>query len=155
MRTLTKTITIRAPASKVWEVLTSPRLIPEWADSFTPGATAESEWLPGSEVVWTGDNGMVMRGQVTESVPDQTLRMTFPAGQAPDQDFDQVESFTLEPQGDTTLLTATHGPFGAQGYEMMEPPWDAAMAAIKSLAEGDASGRHLRDANSADISPPA
>lgn len=76
MRTLTKTITVRAPASKVWEVLTSPRLIPEWADSFSPGATAESDWLPGSEVVWTGDNGMVMRGQVTESTPDQTLRVT-------------------------------------------------------------------------------
>ena len=46
MRTITKTISVQAPAPKVWEVLTSPRFVPEWADAFTPGARAESDWMP-------------------------------------------------------------------------------------------------------------
>ena len=156
MRIIDKSIHVRAPAARVWEVLTSPRYVPEWASCFMPGARAESDWRPGSEVTWTSDDpATVMRGMVVESVADSRLKLTFPAGQAPDQDFDQTETFVLKPLDGGTELTITHGPFGARGYEQMEPPWDAALSAIKALAEGDASGRSLNDAHSADLGLPA
>lgn len=156
MRNIDKSIHVRAPAAKVWEVLTSPRYVPEWAGAFMPGAKAESDWRAGSEVTWTSDDpDMVMRGTVVESVADSRLKMTFPAGQAPDQDFDQSETFALAPKDGGVELTVTHGPLGAKSYETMEAPWDTALGAIKALAEADAPGRALNEASGADLFPPS
>lgn len=155
MRTITKTITVQAPANKVWEVLTSPRFVPEWADAFAPGARAESDWKTGSDITWTGDNDMKMQGKVVECIPERSLKTAFAPGQMPEQDFEQVETYALSPEGSGTKLTITHGPFAAQGFETMQQPWDQALSSIKSLAEGDASGRSVREAERADTAPRA
>ena len=74
-----KTIDINAPASKVWEVLTSPAYTGEWAPEFSGGTEfhIESDWKPSSPVLWKDEDGnVIVEGYVTAAKPNTFLRFT-------------------------------------------------------------------------------
>lgn len=56
-----KTIEITAPAANVWDVLTTREQTAEWAPEFAGGAKfyIESEWIPGSPVLWKDQNDAI------------------------------------------------------------------------------------------------
>jgi len=74
-----KKIEINAPASTVWDVLTSREKTGEWAAEFLGGAEfhIESEWKLGSPVLWKGQDGnVIVEGNVTALEPKKLLRFT-------------------------------------------------------------------------------
>jgi uncharacterized protein YndB with AHSA1/START domain len=64
-----KTIEINAPAAKVLDALTKQEHTDEWVSEFSGGDAPfhiESDWQPGSPVLWKGEDGkVVVEGTVT------------------------------------------------------------------------------------------
>src|SRR5690349_12272822 len=74
-----QSIEIDAPVSKVWQVLTAREYTAEWVPEFNGGSPfhIESEWKPGSPVLWKDQNGRtIVEGNVTALKPGQLLRFT-------------------------------------------------------------------------------
>ena len=70
------TTTIDAPPARVWEALTNPDLIKRYLF----GATATSDWKPGSPIRWTGDwqgRAYEDKGSVLDAQPGRLLRFTY------------------------------------------------------------------------------
>src|SRR4030088_386316 len=74
--TVTSTITINAPAAKVWDALTNP----EMTRKYMFGCEALSDWKPGSPLIWKGNfNGVEMvavKGKIVRIEPGQFLAYT-------------------------------------------------------------------------------
>jgi uncharacterized protein YndB with AHSA1/START domain len=57
-----QSIEIQAPTSKVWAVLTRPEYTDQWSNAFAGGTAShiESDWKPGSRVIWKDQKGEVI-----------------------------------------------------------------------------------------------
>lgn len=102
MKTFSATTTIKAPADKVWSILTDAPRYPEW----DPGINRiEGTIAPGEKITaYTKLNpGRAFPVKVSEFVPGQ--RMTWVGGM-PLGLFKGVRTFTLTPSGDgnTTVM---------------------------------------------------
>ncbi|HXB95229.1 MAG TPA: SRPBCC domain-containing protein, partial [Puia sp.] len=73
---VTNTISIQAPATKVWDALTNP----EQTKRYMFGCAASTDWKPGSPLLWKGVfNGVEMvavKGIVVRSEPCKSLVYT-------------------------------------------------------------------------------
>src|SRR4051812_17338030 len=67
-------ITIDAPASKVWDALVNP----EQTKQYMFGCETVSDWKPGSELLWKGhyegQEMVFVKGEVIEIQPDKFLK---------------------------------------------------------------------------------
>jgi uncharacterized protein YndB with AHSA1/START domain len=73
MKTSDSTVTILAPASKVWRALTVPELVKQWQY----GSDLRTTWEPGTPIVFRNEwNGQVFeqRGTVLEFEPTTRLK---------------------------------------------------------------------------------
>src|ERR1700754_4565172 len=74
--TVTNTITIQAPAAKVWDALTNPAQ----TKKYMFGCEALSEWKVGSPLIWKGNfNGVelvAVKGSILEIRPGKYLAYT-------------------------------------------------------------------------------
>ncbi len=73
---VTRSITIDAPAAKVWDALTNP----EQTKKYMFGCEAMSDWKPGSPLIWKGIfNGIEMiavKGDIISIEPHKSLVYT-------------------------------------------------------------------------------
>ncbi|MCB0998180.1 MAG: SRPBCC domain-containing protein [Acidimicrobiales bacterium] len=72
MKLVDRTISIAAPPSDVYALLTQADLLVEW---MAPIASLDPR--PGGEVSWTHANGNTVRGQYVELVPDRRVVFTY------------------------------------------------------------------------------
>ena len=100
-------VTIAAPASAVWELLTTAEGLVRWVG---PEATAEP--VPGGALRWVHPNGATVVGRFVELDPDRRLVFTYGwedgrLGVAPEST--TVEIVLLEREGATTLRLEHRG----------------------------------------------
>jgi uncharacterized protein YndB with AHSA1/START domain len=73
---VTSTITIQAPAGKVWDALTNPAQ----TKKYMFGCEALSDWKPGSPLIWKGNfNGVelvAVKGTILKIQPGKFLAYT-------------------------------------------------------------------------------
>ena len=140
-----KTIEINAPASKVWDVLTNREHTSQWAPEFSGGAPfhIESDWKPGSAVLWKDQNGnVIVEGNVTALEPNKFLRFTVfdVRGEKPPVTDEDGITYELTEQNGKTLLRISQGDFstmaeGEKYRDLSAEIWDRVLLKVKALAE--------------------
>nr|WP_036495831.1 metalloregulator ArsR/SmtB family transcription factor [Nocardia sp. BMG111209] len=140
---------IRTTPEQLWRALTEPAFTRRyWGVSF------DTDWRPGSELVWHEKNwtGKDPEQKVLESDPYRRLSYTWHTftpefAAAMDLDPEQVPAwareprsrvtFELEPQGESVKLTVVHGNFapGSGLLTAISGGWPHILANLKTLLE--------------------
>jgi uncharacterized protein YndB with AHSA1/START domain len=139
-------VTIAAPASKVWDALVNP----EQTKKYMFGCEPITNWQPGSSIKWIG----VFDGKEIEAVTGKVLSIvkgkslaytTFdPNGTYPDLPENHlVVTYSLVEKGGRTEFTVTQGDYstvaeGQKRYDdrMNEGGWAGILEQIKGIVEG-------------------
>ena len=134
----TSTISIKAPADRVWSVLTDPGAIKE----FMFGADVVTDWKVGGPIVWRGiwdGKEYEDRGSVLEFEPGQRLVVTHFSPLSGHEDAPEnyhTLTWTLEDHSGTTELTLSQdNNASAEGAEHSKGMWDSLVKSVKAIAE--------------------
>lgn len=141
-----KSIDISAPIEVLWRVLTDSQYIQQYMF----GCIAESDWEPGSPLVWKGatDGTIYVKGHIVSIDRPRQLAYTVfdPNSTVPDIPENYLTmTCDLEPRSaNASTLKITQGDFaavasGRQRYEHSLDPDDAILHAIKRIAEAQTS----------------
>lgn len=136
--TVKKSITINAPASKVWQVLTNPETVKQ----FLFGAELKTDWQIGSDIVFQGSyQGMNYKdkGKIVVFEPNKKLQYTYLSSFSGLED--QEENYSLvtyelhEEDGHTVLTGSQQGFADEEKMEHAKMGWQTSLEDIKKLAE--------------------
>ncbi|MET3143711.1 UNVERIFIED_ORG: uncharacterized protein YndB with AHSA1/START domain [Arthrobacter sp. UYEF10] len=134
----TSTITIEAPADRVWKVITDPAAVKE----FMFGADLETDWTEGSPMAWRGEwegKPYEDKGEILEVDPGRRLVHTHfsPLGGQEDKPENyHTLTWTLEGQGGATTLTLSQDNNASEdAAEHSKGMWDMLVADVKKIAE--------------------
>ena len=142
---VTNSITINAPAEKVWDALVNP----EQTKKYMFGSEAISDWKPGSELLWKGNyegNDMVfVKGKIVEINPGKFLSYTTIDPNSGIADIPEnylTVTYDLKEENGQTVLTATQGDYSIVGdgekrfRETLDGGgWQPILVEIKKLLE--------------------
>lgn len=134
----TAEIAISASPAQVWAALTDPRQIKKWMF----GADVESDWTPGSPIVWRGeyeDTTYEDKGEVVEVDPPHHLRMTHFSPMSGQEDvpanYHNV-SYDLEERVDRTFVTLRQDNNGSEDEaEHSAANWTLMLKSLKEVVE--------------------
>jgi uncharacterized protein YndB with AHSA1/START domain len=144
--TVEESITIQATPAKVWEVLTSP----EYTKQYMMGCVAESDWKPGSPLLWTleheGTKILCVKGDIVQAKEPEYLEYTVIApGMEGVPDLPEnylTVKLTLTPENGGTRLHVWTGDFAkvAKGdvryqHTVSDGGWMVTLIKIKTAAE--------------------
>ena len=73
MKNLEFSISINAPASKIWKVLWFDTTYRKWTSVYHEGSHAVSDWNEGSKIHFLGPNGNGMFSVIEKSIPNQFM----------------------------------------------------------------------------------
>ncbi|MET3205919.1 MULTISPECIES: SRPBCC domain-containing protein [unclassified Arthrobacter] len=134
----TSTVTIEAPADRVWKVITDPAAVKE----FMFGADLETDWTEGSPMAWRGEwegKPYEDKGEILEVDPGRRLVHTHfsPLGGQEDKPENyHTLTWTLEGQGSATTLTLSQDNNASEdAAEHSKGMWDMLVADVKKIAE--------------------
>ena len=134
----TSTITIDAPADRVWKVITDPAAVKE----FMFGADLETDWTEGSPIAWRGEwegKPYEDKGEILEVDPGRKLVHTHFSplgGQEDNPENYHTLTWTLEDQGSATTLTLSQdNNANEDAAEHSKGMWDMLVADVKKIAE--------------------
>lgn len=134
-----KTVTIGAPASVVWDVLTVPELMQQWM-SETPIDIITS-WEPGTPFLIRGRHYKMRfenRGTVLQFVPHELLEYSHLSSISRLKDAPEnytILRFRLSPSGDKTVLTLSMRNFPTEViYRHLAFYWNVTLEKIKQQA---------------------
>ena len=138
-KTTVKSIEINAPVSKVWEAITDPVSIRNWAAAFGHGTHADSEWKAGSIIEWKDMGGNVgAKGIITRMDECEQLKVDFFDDfklSNPEDLGEYSEIYDLSGDDERTTLKVTIGPIEERYVKSFDTMWDRAMINIKNLCE--------------------
>ena len=133
-----RTVTINAPASKVWDALTNPSLIKQYLF----GTEAVSDWKAGSPLifkgVWEGkeylDKGVILRSE-PEKLFEYTYLSSF-SGLADVPENYSIITFEIQPDnGRTSLGIRQSNILTEQAKTHSEENWGGVLKTLKELVE--------------------
>lgn len=144
---IVNTITINAPASKVWDALINPDL----TKKYMFGCETVSDWKKGSTLIWKmmheGKEFIPVKGYVVEIEPNKFLAYTvIDPHSTTIQDIPEnylTVTYSLESKSDQTTLTVTQGDYNtvAEGEKRYQETynngqgWNPILIEIKKLLE--------------------
>jgi uncharacterized protein YndB with AHSA1/START domain len=133
------TITINAPAPRVWEALTDPSLIKQYLF----GTEVTTDWRVGHPITYTGDwegKQYEDKGEVIEKVVGKLLVTTYWSSLSglPDiPEYYKTVRYELTPEGTGTKLTITQDNNDTrEDASDSEQNWKMVLEGIKNLLEG-------------------
>ena len=142
-------ITINAPASKVWDVLTNP----EQTKKYMFGCETVSDWKPGSTLEWKGiyegKEMVFVKGKIADIKPGKFLAYTtIDPNNAAMEDKPEnylTVTYDLKEENGKTILTVTQGDYNkvADGEKRYKEAsnngegWNPILVEIKKVAEAD------------------
>ncbi|HEY1773324.1 MAG TPA: SRPBCC family protein [Gammaproteobacteria bacterium] len=131
-------VRVHAPANKVWDALTEPELI----EKYFFGTKVETDWKPGSAVVFKGSykgKSYQDKGEVLECVPNKRLVHTYWSSMAGEPDRPEnykTVSYELKPAADGTLLTLTQDHNASEdARQHSEQNWQQVLRRLKRVVE--------------------
>ncbi len=138
------TITVNAPADRVWEILWNTSTYNEWTAVFAEGSRVETNWQKGSKVVFGDGKGNGMIATIAETIPPRFMSFKH-LGALKDgvEDFDSeatkqwagaMENYTLEEVDKQTRLTVDID-ITEEYLDYFDKTWPRAMDKIKEIAE--------------------
>ena len=135
---LRRTVSINAPASKVWEALTTPA----WIKQYLFGTETISDWKVGSPIIFTGtwegkeyqDKGTILKFE-KEKVFQYNYWSSFSGLPDVPENY-AVLTFELSPHGNSTELLLTQDNIANEtALEHSSKNWDGVIATMKGLLE--------------------
>ena len=146
---ITNSISIKAPAAKVWDALTNP----EETKKYMFGCETVSDWRIGSPLLWRGSyegkEMVFVKGTILGIRPNEYLVYTVIDPNNPNiPDIPEnylTVTYTLTKENDGTTLTVTQGDYAtiADGDKRYKESyndglgWDPILVQIKALVEGE------------------
>ena len=136
---LKKSLTINAPADKVWDALTRPELIKQYFF----GTEAVTDWKKGSPIffrgVWNG-TAYEDKGTILNVNPGRSVRYNYWSSMSGTEDIPENYaniSYEVSPtEDDATVLTVTQDGFDTpEKREHSESSWDQVLEGLKKLVE--------------------
>ena len=131
-------ITIDAPASKVWEALTTPELIKQYFF----GTEASSDWKVGSPITFSGaykGKSYHDKGTILEVIPNKIFRYTYWSSMSGVEDKPENYvpiTYALVESQDKTTLTVTQQNIPDEKIKAhSEENWKKVLANLKQLLE--------------------
>ncbi len=141
-------ITISAPASKVWDALTNP----EETKKYMFGCETVSDWKPGSPLLWKGNyegkEMVFVKGNIVDIEPEKFLAYTTIDPHSTIEDIPEnylTVTYSLSEEDDKTIFTVTQGDYAkvaegerryAEAYNNGEG-WNPILVEIKKLVEAE------------------
>lgn len=133
-----QSITIDAPASRVWDALTDPKLIRQYLF----GAEASSDWQEGSPITYRGTwQGTAYEGKgvILRIVSEELLQIRYwssYSGRPNEPENYQQVDYVLAPRGATTTVTITqNNNFTSAGQAQAKAKWHAVLVRLKRILE--------------------
>jgi uncharacterized protein YndB with AHSA1/START domain len=137
--TATHTLTINAPASKVWQGLTDPAIIKQYLF----GTDTKTTWEEGSPITFSGEyNGQTYedKGKVVQAIPGKRLEYTYWSAFSKLPDEPENHSHLVfeltEKDGATELKLTQTGFANEEGRDHSMKNWEGVMGKMKELVEG-------------------
>jgi uncharacterized protein YndB with AHSA1/START domain len=137
---LKKTIAIKASKAEVWDALVNPQKIKKYLF----GTETKTDWKAGSPIVFSGvwdDKPYEDKGTVLAFEPQKSLTYSYWSNLSGTEDIPENYanvSYSVEEQGDETLLTITQDGFKDEAaVERSEGDWGYVLDGIKKVAEGE------------------
>ncbi|WP_082979067.1 SRPBCC family protein [Arthrobacter sp. B6] len=134
----TSTITIDAPASRVWDVITDPAAVKE----FMFGADLVTDWTVGGPILWRGEwegKPYEDKGYILEVEPGQKLVHTHFSPLGGEDDVPEnyhTLTWTLEDRDGRTQLTLSQDKnTSEEAAEHSKGMWDRLVADVKKITE--------------------
>lgn len=131
-------ITINAPASKVWEALTSPEIIKQYFF----GTDAVSDWKVGSPLIFKGEwqgKKYEDKGTILDSVPDKLFKYNYWSSMSGIEDKPEnyvIVTYELSESNNATTLTITQENIpDEKTKEHSEQNWRKVLEDLKKLLE--------------------
>ncbi len=143
------TITINAPATKVWNVLTNP----EQTKKYMFGCETISDWKVGSSLLWQaeydGKNMVFVKGSIVKIEPEKHLSYSvFDPNNKTMEDIQEnylTVTYDLTEQNGQTILNVTQGNYNTvadgerrykESYNNGEG-WNPILVQVKKIAESE------------------
>ena len=133
------TVTIDAPASKVWEAITNPELIRQYLF----GAEVITDWKEGSPIIYKGiyqGKSYEDKGKVLKVEPEKLLLITHwsPLSGSADspENYHKVSYDLVDEKGSTRLTITQDNNATKEEQEQNSKFWKTALDGIKKLLEG-------------------
>ena len=125
-----KSIKINAPVSKVWQVFTNPVITRQMGGEYV------SDWKAGSGFGWMAADGkMLTNGTILQIEPEKLLKHNLLNS---DSATISIITYELRAENGRTILDAREdftNPITDEEYSDAINGWDAALAALKDVAE--------------------
>lgn len=134
-----KKITIDAPVSKVWSLLTTPALIKRWM--LDTEIEVISDWKVGSPIVFRGDlhGDYEQKGTIVQLEPNVVFEYTSwsALSRLPDEpeNYTTVEFRLIPTDRQTTLLVTHRNLIAETAVEHASFYWNGTLGIIKKIAE--------------------
>ncbi len=143
---VSNTITIQAPAAKLWDALTNP----EQTKKYMFGCAAVSDWQPGSPLEWIGvfegKELVAVKGHIVRIEPGHLLEYTTFDPNSTLEDVPEnylTVTYELKPEKDQVVFSVSQGDFatvaeGERRYKEVYNEgngWMPLLVAIKQLVE--------------------
>lgn len=135
-------VEIDAPPNDVWMALTDPKII----QKYMFGSVVETDWKPGSSIVWKGEwDGKPYedKGEVLEVQPPTHLKLTHfsPMSGADDspENYHTLEYQLAEQNGSTLVHLEQDGNSTQEEAEHSKENWQSMLNLLKGVVEGSAS----------------
>jgi uncharacterized protein YndB with AHSA1/START domain len=132
-------VTINAPADRVWDTITKPALRKKWFF----GVDTRTDWKVGSPIVHTGEwqgKPYTDKGVVKAFEPGKRLSHTHwssMSGTADAPENYEMVTYTLRPKGSATeVVIAEENIATAEQKATSDKLWAGALAELKKVAEG-------------------
>lgn len=129
---------IKASPAQVWEALTDPKLIKQYMF----GSDVETNWQPGSPIVWKGEyegKRYEDKGEILEIIKERRLKMThFSAlsGQEDVPDNYHMLVYELAEVGDGTRVSLSQDKNGSEEEaEHSRRNWEMMLSGLKEVVE--------------------
>jgi hypothetical protein len=146
-----RTIFIDAPRERVWDVMLADATYRDWTTPFSPGSHYRGDWSQGSKILFVGllpdgagEMGMVSR--IAESRPHEFIsieHLGIYKNGVEDTESPEAkkwapayENYSFAGKNGGTALEVEMDIDGAE-LENFGKMWDAALARLKAIAEGE------------------
>jgi uncharacterized protein YndB with AHSA1/START domain len=131
-KTISKEITVNATPANVWQVFINPAVTRQMGGEYV------SDWKAGGTIGWKGNDGhMLTRGTILQVEPGKILQHNL-ADMADKDVILSVVTYKFIDHHTSTVLRATEQlnyDVSDTQFEEIGEGWDAALSAVKEIAE--------------------
>jgi uncharacterized protein YndB with AHSA1/START domain len=134
------TVTIDAPAARVWDALVNPKTIKQYMF----GTDVVSDWKKGGSITWKGEfqgKKYEDKGTILEIERERKLRYTHTSNLSPGEE--HTVAIDLAPRGKQTVVSLSQDNNATEeARQHSEKNWEMMLAGLKKIVES--SNGHTR-----------